>query len=350
MAVFGETQKNGRRSNTAAQRTTFSDLFMTLSSGEIWTSGSNASSGQTRCQQAIYTLLARARYAREEIESLYGSLAGIAAQAHAMRDMDALELASEIMLGLPVSPGTKHLARHYQAVCTNRKGEFEAAREIADRLLEEELDPQLRSRVLQTKAATHLQVGDIDQSLLFFIEAASFARDCDATSLVESLRAVAVIKSFHGDHHQALADLECLLPIGCQISRYDPKAHSALLNSYAVELGETGQVEQALKVVSRVASFASLVPEISDTIPDLQSKLPTRKRSVVVIHRPAEALAAPQSNPRQDRKHATPLGCLIRKTQRRSRSYQALPASSVRFATTITARNPSREPTKPRAP
>ncbi len=348
MAVFGETQKNGRRSNTAAQPTTFSDLFMTLSSGEIWTSGSNASLGQTRCQQAIYALLARARYAREEIESLYESLAGIAAQAHALSDLEALELASQIMLGLPVSPHAKHLARYYQAVCLKRKGEFEAAQQRADLLLEEELDPRLRSLVLQTKAATYFQVGAIDQSLRFSIEAAQFARDCDATSLVESLRAVAVIKSIHGDHHQALADLEGLLPIGCQISRYEAKAYSALLNSYAVELGETGQVEQALKVVSRVASFASLVPEISDTIPDLQSKLPTRKHSVVVIHRREEPLAAPQANKNQEAKRLTPLACAIRKTQRRFRSDRALSSPSV--TTSITVRNPAREPTKPRAP
>ena len=92
---------------------------MTLPSSEIWTLGSNASAFQTRCQRAIYALLSRARYAREDIESLYGSLAGIAAQAHALRDIGAIEIASEIMLGLPVSTRAKNIARYYQAFCTS---------------------------------------------------------------------------------------------------------------------------------------------------------------------------------------------------------------------------------------
>ena len=109
MTVFQE--KNGSRSINAPPA---NSRFITLPSGEIWTLESTASLGQTRCQRAIYTLLARARYEREEIESLYRSLAGIAAQAHALRDVDASEPANPIMLRLPVSSQPENVARHYE--------------------------------------------------------------------------------------------------------------------------------------------------------------------------------------------------------------------------------------------
>lgn len=344
MAVFRETQ-NGSTSITVTQP---NSLFMTIPSNG-WTLGSDASSGQTYHRQVICAMLARAQYAREKIESLYRSLAGIAAQALALRDLEALELASEIMLGLPVSSHAKNIARYYQAFLTNENGEFETARERLDQLLEQELDPRLRSRALLTKAATYFDAGEIDRSLSFYVEAGQVARDYDSVSLVESLRQIAIIKSIHGDHHRALADLESLLPIVCRISRHDPQAYCALLNSLAVELGEVGQTDQALNLVSRVAAFSSVVPEINETIVELQSKRPTRKHSVVVIHRPTEPLIA-QAKPNLKAIRATPFAFAISEADRCFTSYRAPPAAGVRLTKAISVSNPARQPAKARAP
>ena len=353
MAVFLDTQ-NGSSSIIAAQPNPDNNsLFITLPSGQIWMSGSDASSGQARRQQAIYALLARARYSREEIESLYSSLARIAAQAHALRDVEAADLASQIMLALPVSSRAKNVARYYQACCIKRKGDFEGARQRLDQLLEHDLDPLLRSRALLTKGATHFDAGEIDRALPFYIETGQIARDCELATLVKSLRQIAVIKAMHGDHHEAAADLESLASIVSRLSGsrsiHDRLTYCEVLNSYAVELGEIGRAEQALNVASRITPFAAIHPEFNVTIAELRSKLPTRKRSVVVIHR-TESLAEPRANPNRTNHRIATLACMIGGAERRFTSYRAPPATRGRFTTTITARNPAREPAKPRAP
>jgi tetratricopeptide (TPR) repeat protein len=302
MAVFRETQ-NGSASTTATQA---SSLFISSPSHEIWTLGSTTTKRHTRYQQAIYALLARARYLREGIESFYISIAVIAAQAHAERDIEALDLASQIMLALPVSRRRKNLAHCYQSLCRTLRGEFELARERLDQLLEEEQDPRLRSRALVTKAASYFDADEIDQSLPFYVEGGRVARDCEPAGLIESMRMVAVIKSFHGDHHESLSDLENLLPIAFRISTYDPKLYPLLLNSIAVELGEIGRVDEALKVSSVVINspLASSYPEFHQAHAELESKQATKKRSVVVIHRQAE------SDPKQQ------VECINRSTRR----------------------------------
>ena len=346
MAVVRE--KNGESKISAAQPT--NSLFITLSSGEFWTLGSDGSSKPTQHELAIYALLAHARYARDEIESVFSQLARIADQAYALRRIDAVELASQIMLALPVSSEKKTIARRYQALCLYRKGLFEDARHRLDDLLEDELDPRLRSRALLDKAATHFDVGEIDQSVRFYVDAGQIARDCEPVALITSLRMVAVIKSIHGDHNKAVADLESLMPIGCRLLRRDQEAYCALLNSYAFELAEVGQIEQGLNVASKIASFAAIHPEVSQTIAELQSKLPTRKHSVVVIHRPAEPIAAPKAKLNPVRKRVRLSTFILREAERRFTSYRAPPARCVQFTTTNTVSNPARQPAKPRAP
>ena len=344
-------EKNGESRRSAAQATTGNNiLFITLSSGEFWTLGSDASSKPTQHELAIYALLGRARYARDDIESVYWQLARIARQAYKLRRMEAVELASQIMLALPVSSQRKTVARHYQALCLYRKGLFEDARHRLDDLLEDELDPRLRSQALLDKAATYFDVGRIDQSLRFYVEAGQVARDCEPVALITSLRMAAVIKSIHGDHDKAASDLESLMPMGSRILRRDPEAYALLLNSYAVELGEAGHVEQALKVASRIAPFAFIHPEFNETITELQSKLPTRKHSVVVIHRPAEPIAAPKAKLNPVRKRVRLSTFILREAERRFTSYRAPPARCVQFTTTNTVSNPARQPAKPRAP
>ena len=342
-------EKNGESRRSAAQATTGNNsLFITLSSGEFWTLGSDGSSKPTQHELAIYALLGRARYARDDVESVYWQLARIADQAYALRRIKAVELASQIMLALPVSSHAKTVARHYQSLCLYKSGYFEDAREHLDDLLEGELDPRLRSRALVAKAATYFDVGEIDQSLLLYVEAGQVARDCEPSVLMTSLRMAAVIKSIHGDHDHAAADLESLVSIGCRLRDHD--SYCALLNSYAVELGEVGQIEQGLNVASKIASFAAIHPEVRETITELQSKLPTRKHSVVVIHRPTEPVVAPQANPHRGRKRVRTSTFILREAERRFTSYRAPPARCVQFTTTNTVSNPARQPAKPRAP
>jgi hypothetical protein len=255
------------------------------------------------------------------------------------------------MLGLPVSPRAKNIARYYKAFCIKRDGQFEAARERLDQLLEDELDPRLRSRALLTKAATYFDSGEVDQSLPFYVEASLVAYNCEVATLIESLRMVAVIKSAHGDHRNALADLESLLPIVFRISRHQPTPYCAVLNSLAVEFGEVGQVEQALQIVSTVAAFSPLVPEIKETIAELEGKRATKNRSVIVIHRNSEVTAQPHTTQCLKQNRAIPFWLKLHRLCSRSASYRPPPALYVShvFITPIPI-DPIRGPKKPRAP
>lgn len=350
MAIFRETQNGSPRitSIVAAQQ---SSLFITLPSNQIWTSESHVSAGHTRCQRAVYELLARARLAHEEIESLCRSLLAVAAQAHALRDVEAVDMASQTVLGLSASDHAKKIARYYQAFCLSERREFATAREIVDHLLDERLSSQLRSRCLLIKGFTYFCAGQIDESLPFYLEAARAARNSDIAALLRAARHIAVIKSIHGDHYQASADLEALIPLACQIARNDPQAYSATLNSYAVELGEIGQVEQALNVVLRIAPFSIIHPEFNETIAELREKLPTRKHSVVVIHIPSEPATASQTAANRTTKRARLSTFIIREAERRFTSFRAPPLQRRRpIPSNLALLNPARQPAKPRAP
>ncbi|PYP83663.1 MAG: hypothetical protein DMF61_22600 [Blastocatellia bacterium AA13] len=347
MELFRDTQ-NGSTSISAAQH---SSLFISLTSGENLKLGKDVRLESSRCQQAVVALLVNAQRIRVETETLYWSLAKVAAQARALADIETLELVSQIILGLPVSERAKSLALHYQAFCLHSKGRFVEAHNLLDNLLEKDLDPRLRARAVGNKAAAYFSAGEVDRSLQLHVKAGQLARDCDPVSLLTALQTVALIKSIHGDHRQSLADLESLVPFAFQVSRYDPRAFALVLNSYAVELGEMDHVEQALNVASRLKPFAFIHPEFNDTIAELESKLPARKHSVVVIQRAAEPVAALKtvSNPARKRRRQSTF--IIREAERRFTSFRAPPPQRGRLIpSNLAVINPARQPAKPRAP
>jgi tetratricopeptide (TPR) repeat protein len=92
--------------------------------------------------------------------------------------------------------------------------------------------------------------------------------DNSPSVFVPIARTIAVIKATEGDHKQALKELESILPIAqCT----DPKSYYDYLNSYAVELGEAGRIEEAQSVcrVTLASPFAFAYPEWRETGQDL---------------------------------------------------------------------------------
>ena len=99
-----------------------------------------------------------------------------------------------------------------------------------------------------------------------------------------ALRHLAVIRSIHGDHRGALSDLKRLLPIMHWVGAIYPSEYCEHLNSLAVELGETGNVEEAHRAVDFALSsqFASAYPHWKETKLELASK-PERPFAPIVF-------------------------------------------------------------------
>jgi hypothetical protein len=86
---------------------------------------------------------------------------------------------------------------------------------------------------------------------------------------LEGLRGMAVLKAREGFHNSSIKDLESGLPF----ARYaDPLSHYDYLNSYAVELGEAGRMNEA-RNVSRIVLASPLAfayPDWQETARDLK--------------------------------------------------------------------------------
>ena len=247
-------------------------------------------------QRLIYSLLSRSMYTTEGFEPLGNQLAEIARHADFARQMDAVEQASRIMLALPISSHLKIVAQHYQALCVKQKRDYEGARRLFEGVIEE-ATPQYRARALQVIGATYHEQGELDAALPFYIAAGKAAINCDLSTLVESRRNIALIRSIHGDHKQALEDIENLFPLVRVVAKQYPLLYYSLINSLAVELGEVGRIDEAKAAcsIALASPFARVYPEIAQTRDELQAKRTSATPSVVAVSVAPEPKPLPQS-------------------------------------------------------
>ena len=281
-------------------------LFIPTSIGGHSVEPQDALSQRGYYQQLIYASLTRSRYTVEGFKVLGRHLGAIARQAYLARQMDEMEQATQLMLALPISGRLKSVARFYQALCIWRQGDIDNARQSLEGVVED-ASPQYRARALQVIGLTYQKRGEPDAALPFYVAAGSAAASCDLLTLAESQKMTAVVRSVHGDHKQALADLEKLFPLVRAIGKYYPATYYDFLNSLAVEFGEVGRVTEAEAAlsISLASPFASAYPEWSETRQELEEKRTTATRSVVTINREPEAeplqQAQSQNKPHQSR-------------------------------------------------
>ena len=235
-------------------------------------------------QRLIYTSLSRSLYTTEGFQSLGRQLAEVARHAYLARQVNVVEQASQIMLALPISKELKAVAQYYQAICIKRKGDFDSARRLLERIVED-ATPQYRARALLTIGATYIENGEVEASSLFFLSAGRAARECDLLTLIESQQMIAVIRSFQGDHKQALEEIEKLFPLVCKISKYHPALYYSFLNSLAIELGEVGRIQEAKAAcaIALASPFAAAYPEIAQTRDELEAKRTAATPSIIAI-------------------------------------------------------------------
>lgn len=276
-------------------------LFIPTSIGGQRAERRSALSKNHYIQDLIYGSLFLSKSTIDGIDELGRQLAALARHAYLARDMDAVEQASLAMLALPKSKRLETVAQFYGALCDWRRGNVDAARRSLSRVAEEG-SPEYRARALQIIASTFQELGDVDTALPIYLSARRAAANCDPLTVAESQRMTAVIRSIHGDHRQALADLENLFPLVRAIGRNYPVLYYDYLNSLAVELGEVGRVAEASAAVSisLASPFAIAYPEWSATNAEIADKRVSATPSIVSMSSAREAIpdAQPQPDPR----------------------------------------------------
>ncbi len=249
----------------------------------------------------IQALLTRHIYTIEGFQYLGRRLAAITRHALLSRQMDVVEQVSRIMLALPISDELRNLGLYYQAISLNRQKDFDQARQLLESIIEK-ATPAYRARALQCIGATYFESGQPDAAMPFYLAAGKIASDKDPLTFVEAALQIAIIKSIHGDHNQALEDIEKLFPLIRVIGKHYPVAYYDFLNSLAVELGEVGRVNEAKAAcsIALASPFAPAYPEWTETRGELEAKRTSATPSVIAFNQAPEAKPAPKPKPKEN--------------------------------------------------
>ncbi|MEK6303586.1 MAG: tetratricopeptide repeat protein [Acidobacteriota bacterium] len=237
-----------------------------------------------------------------------------AEQAYLRRDLDSLEEASQMLVNLPVE-AARQIGLYYYALAVKRRGDLDQAQTLFEAVADN-ASIAYRARAIQGLGANYLSKGQLDEALRFQLEALRMSSDKDAHGLQTMLMAhwdIAIVRSLAGDHKGSLGCFEKLWPLVCQIAKRQPFYVYKYHNALAVELSETGRIEEA-KAASKIAlasPFASAYPEWIQTRDDLNEKDASAAHSVVAIAYALKDDISPQPEVEQQR-NPKPISVLAR--------------------------------------
>ena len=260
------------------------NIFIPSSCGDEAVVSQNSAIRIGRYQTLVYQSLARGAFSLDAAKHLGEQLASLARNAYMARRLDEVEELIEWMLALPLDRHSKAVAQSYRALLSKDQRDFEGARSLLGRVIEE-APPQHKARVLQAVGLTYNDEGRLDEALPFFTAAGKAARDCDPVISIQSRQMIAVVRSINGDHKRALADLEGIFPWVQVVAKHYPALYYDILNALAVELGETGRLNEARAAadIALGSPYASAYPEWSETREDLEAKRTAATSSVVAV-------------------------------------------------------------------
>ena len=253
------------------------DLPKTVSSGGFY--------------QRIASQLIGVVHKEQFFRELGDRLVVLAEHSHVFRQTEILEQVSEALFGLPLPREYEVVGRYYQALCVQRFGHGNVER--AARLLEyvaENAPLRYRLRALVSLGANSTHKGDYRSAFSFYRDAGLFAsreRLYDPHALLVSPKDVAVIYSLEGNHRDAMLLLQNLSPLANTVRSSQPHVYYDYMNSFAVELGEVGRLEEAKNVSQIVLAspFAPAYPEWRETQDEIELKGRRASRSVVAFAR-----------------------------------------------------------------
>ncbi|HST20240.1 MAG TPA: hypothetical protein VLR90_03950 [Blastocatellia bacterium] len=245
--------------------------------------------GYGRLYQQIVSGLIKDTYSKQFFSDLGNKLVAAAEYTYGLRRMEEVEQLSHLLLNLPLADKYRMIGRHYEALCLYQKGKFTEAR-VAFEYVAEHGPPVYRARALLCLSATFYAKNDLQSVARYCVEANQAAVGngwCDYRTIVESQRNLVMVKSLIEDHHGALADLERLFPLLLSMSRWYPDLFCNYMNSYAVELGEVGRLEEALRVCEKALAspYARIYRVVQETRDEIVMKSRRASRYVVAVKR-----------------------------------------------------------------
>lgn len=185
--------------------------------------------------------------------------------AHGSRRLDRLEAIARQLIKLPYAEA-QAAALFYFGLCARRRNSISEARFLYEQAAACD-SPKFRARAIQAIGALMHESGNIAQALPLFVEAARIAQEADPLTFFNASLEVSAFKSAHGEHRQALEDLEKLYPLAKMVSFDHPHLWPLYHNEAAYESLQLGQVERA-QALSRIAissPIARAYPEWLDT-------------------------------------------------------------------------------------
>jgi tetratricopeptide (TPR) repeat protein len=206
--------------------------------------------------------------------------------AQAFRHIERLEELGSILSNFPLKE-YRLMGQYYLGWSAYRKGEN--VQETFEQIVEQ--SKTYKATALIDLANIDFDKGDFVSALKNCIEATKRA-DSLSTAL-KAVRSVAILKSLEGSHQRALKDLERIYPL---IKYASPIVRYQYLNSYAVELGEVGRIEEAQKVsqITLASPYAFAYPEWRETEQDLALRGYKSRSSVRVKTIPGNLLYLPE--------------------------------------------------------
>jgi tetratricopeptide (TPR) repeat protein len=197
--------------------------------------------------------------------------------ARSFRHIDKLEEMGRLLSNIPIRE-YQLIGQYYVGLAECLKGE--SPRELLEEVIEH--SDTYRAKALISLAVIESCRGDYTSELHWFTEALRFSHS--PSTRTEALRGIAVVKAKEGFNKQALQDLEQMLPLA---RLGDVRTYHDYLNSLAVELGESGRVEEAQNVcrITLASPYAFAYPEWRETEQDLALRGYKSRSSVPVIQK-----------------------------------------------------------------
>jgi hypothetical protein len=213
--------------------------------------------------------------------------------AQLMRQTDAVREYGLILSNLPVKEyqliGQYYLG--WYACCNGNDVSASLFENIFDR------SKTFKAKSLITIGALAGAKGDLETELWYQNEALKYS---DLATSIRILRGMAVVKGKEGFHKSAVRTIESVLPV---LPFARPQVYYDTLNSYAVELGEVGRIQEAQNVcrITLASPYLIAYPEWRETGQDLALRGYKSRSSIQVKKIPGNLLYLPERSPVADR-------------------------------------------------
>jgi len=249
-------------------------------------------------------------HSHESFVEFANELIRFAEQAYFIRDLDALDEVSRVLMNLPLD-AARQIGTYYHALAINQTARADEAGVLIETIADN-APIAYRARALQTLGANCHTKGQLDEALRFQIEALKVASDPQVHGFQTALMAhfeIAIIRSFKGDHRGALTDFRTLEPFVNVIAKEKPFFFYAYCNSLAVELAELGCLAEAeaLSAIALSSPLARVYSEWSETRDEIAAKRTAATPTVVGINRSPTIVPSPQTEPRHRRRQSVKL-------------------------------------------